>query len=180
MYNCPNCGTQVQPGMNNCPNCGTQLNNNMGGNNQNYQQPNMGYQQPNNGYQQPNMGYAPNGNRPFIKKRDVAMTVILSILTCGIYGIIWFINLTDDSNNLAYSEKTASGGLSFLYIILTCGIYNFYWAYKLGKKMNEAGQRNNVSVGDNSVLYLVLSFFGLGIVVYCLAQSDINKFATNQ
>lgn len=32
-----------------------------------------------------------------IKEKNIAVNVILSIVTCGIYGIIWFINLTDDA-----------------------------------------------------------------------------------
>lgn len=34
-----------------------------------------------------------------------------------------------------------------------------------------------MSAKDNSVLYLVLQFLGLGIVNYCLIQSDLNKYA---
>lgn len=134
MNNCPNCGGQIQPGMNNCPYCGTNLNNNMWGNNQNYQYPNQNYQQP-----MPGQNQVPMGNRPFIKKREVIMAVILSFITCGIYGIYWFICLTDESNALAESEKTSSGGVSFLLTLVTCGIYGYYWAYKMGKKLHEAG-----------------------------------------
>lgn len=32
-----------------------------------------------------------------IQKRNIAMYIILSIVTCGIFGIYWFICLTDDS-----------------------------------------------------------------------------------
>lgn len=40
-----------------------------------------------------------------------------------------------------------------------------------------AGSKRNVSVSDNSIVYLILSIFGLGIISYCLMQSDLNKFA---
>ena len=70
------------------------------------------------------------------------------------------------------------GGKVFLFTILTCGIYSIYWAYLMGKAINEANVKANKPANDNSTLYLVLSLFGLGIVTYCLAQSEINKFAT--
>ncbi len=43
--------------------------------------------------------------------------------------------------------------------------------------MQTAGEKRGVAIADNSVLYLVLSIVGLGIVNYCLIQSDLNKFA---
>lgn len=113
---------------------------------------------------------------PLITKRDIVVAVILTFVTCGIYGIYWFIVMTDDVNSLS-DEKMASGGTAFLYSILTCGIYALYWNYKIGQKMAEAGKKYNKPINDNSVLYLVLSIFGLGLVNYCLIQSDLNRFA---
>lgn len=115
-------------------------------------------------------------NRPMISKRDVAMAIILSIITCGLYGIYWFIVMTDESNNVS-DEKTASGGLAFLYTLVTCGIYRLYWNYKMGQKLYLAGKKYNLPISDNSVLYLILTIFGLDIVNYCLIQSDLNRFA---
>lgn len=112
---------------------------------------------------------------PLITKRDIVVAIILTFVTCGIYGIYWFIVMTDDVNSLN-DEKMASGGTAFLYSILTCGIYALYWNYKIGQKMAEAGKKYNKPINDNSVLYLVLSIFGLGLVNYCLIQSDLNRF----
>jgi hypothetical protein len=112
-----------------------------------------------------------------IEKRNVAVAIILSLVTCGIYGIIWFIKLTDDSNTACGEPNQTSGGMAFLFTLLTCGIYSFYWAYKMGEKMQKAGQRYGKPIENNSVLYLVLSLFGLGIVNYCLIQSDLNKLS---
>ncbi len=123
----------------------------------------------------PNCG-APT-NDTGIYKRDIAMAVILSIITCGIYGLYWFICLTNESNHISDDRETANGGLALLYTIITCGIYSYYWNYKMGKKMYEAGKLHNKDISDNSVLYLVLAIFGLSIVSYCIIQSDLNKFA---
>ncbi len=111
-----------------------------------------------------------------IASKNIVTCVLLSIVTCGIYGIIWFINLTDDSKSI-HNDETASGGMAFLFTLITCGIYGYYWNYKIGKRMYEAGKERGIEIADNSVLYLVLSIFGLGIVNYCLIQSDLNKFA---
>lgn len=111
-----------------------------------------------------------------IRRRDIAMCILLSIVTCGIYGIYWFICLTDESNAVA-GEQGTSGGVAFLLSIVTCGIYFIYWSYKLGEKMDKARAYNNVPTGSLGIVFLLLSLFGLGIVTYALAQNEINKYA---
>lgn len=32
-----------------------------------------------------------------MRERNIAVAIILTIVTCGIYGIYWFIVLTDDA-----------------------------------------------------------------------------------
>ena len=112
-----------------------------------------------------------------IQKRDLVTCIILSIVTCGIYGIIWFVKLTDDVKNASGSTELQSGGMSFLLVLVTCGIYGFIWAYRIGKAMMDVQTKNGLPSNDNSVLYLVLQFIGLSIVTYALVQSDLNKIA---
>ena len=39
-----------------------------------------------------------------IKERNIALCIIFSIITCGIYGIYWYINMVDDLNALSGHE----------------------------------------------------------------------------
>lgn len=148
---CTNCGKELKEDAVFCEYCGSKVNDSINSTNS-------------------------SNNRPMISKRDVAMAIILSIITCGLYGIYWFIVMTDESNNVS-DEKTSSGGLAFLYTLVTCGIYRLYWNYKMGQKLYLAGKKYNLPISDNSVLYLILAIFGLDIVNYCLIQSDLNRFA---
>ena len=111
-----------------------------------------------------------------IQRRNIAVCIILSIVTCGIYGIIWFISLTDDVRTVS-GDSRLSGGKCFLLTLITCGIYGIYWAYLMGKAMQQAQSKNNLNPSDNSVVYLLLQIFGLGIIVYGLVQNDLNKIA---
>ena len=111
-----------------------------------------------------------------MEKRNIAVNIILTIVTCGIYGLVWFVQMTDDAAN-ASDDHSMSGGVALLLSIITCGIYRLYWAYKMGKLLAQAGDNHNVTISDNSVLYLVLEIFGLGIVNVCLIQSDLNRLA---
>ncbi len=56
-----------------------------------------------------------------VKERNIAVCIILSLVTCGIYMIYWFICLTDEANNASNSTGT-SGGMAFLLSLVTCGI----------------------------------------------------------
>lgn len=100
-----------------------------------------------------------------MKNRSIVVAIILSIITLGLYDIYWFICLTNDSNEMSDSDKTASGGIAFILSIITFGIYMLYWNYKLGKK-----------VGDSGALYLILSIIGFGWLNFILAQSKINNY----
>lgn len=110
-----------------------------------------------------------------MQQKNIAVSIVLSIVTCGIYAIYWFITLTNDVNTLKNDSEATSGGKAFLFSIITCGIYGLYWAYKQGVKLDEIKKSRGLETGNNAVLYLILSIFGLGIVGYALMQNEINK-----
>ena len=113
-----------------------------------------------------------------ITKRNIAMAVILSIVTCGIYGIYWFIVLTDETTQVSNDVTGATGGVAFLLTLVTCGIYGFYWAYKQGERIDNARMMRGIPGGGSSnVLFLILQIFGLGIVNYIIMQDALNKIA---
>ena len=157
MKYCPNCGNQINNNETICPKCGTKVEEK---NASNDQQP------------------AKNFGGPKIQQRNLATCIILSLVTCGIYGIIWWINMINDVNTITQDEHSnQSGGMVFLLTLITCGVYGFIWMYQVGKRMETAGKKYGLTIADNSILYLVLQLFGLGIVDYCLIQTDLNKFA---
>ena len=154
---CPNCGNELSENSNFCAKCGSSVNSNE-----------------NNGSTVIINNY--NSNEVNLPERNIVVCILLSLITCGIYSIYWFIVMTDESNMVS-DEQTASGGMAFLFTIITCGIYFYYWNYKMGQKLHQAGQKYNKTIGDNSIVYLLLSIFGLGIINYCIIQSDLNRFS---
>ena len=48
-----------------------------------------------------------------MEKRNIAVSIILTIVTCGIYGIYWFIMLTDETNKFTDNpqQETIKGAL---------------------------------------------------------------------
>ena len=110
-------------------------------------------------------------------KRNIGLCIVLSIITCGIYSIYWFVVLANDTNVASgHAQDGTSGGVAFLLTLVTCGIYGFYWAYKQGEKLNEAKAMRNMPADSNAgIIYIVLQIFGLGIVAYALMQNELNK-----
>lgn len=114
-----------------------------------------------------------------ITERNIVTCIILTIVTCGIYGLYWLVCMANDLNTAAETPDDTSGGIVPLLGIVTCGIYYFYWYYKAGEKVQIALQKRGLPADkNNSILYLVLGICGLGIVTYCLIQSELNKIAT--
>ena len=110
-----------------------------------------------------------------MKQRNIAVSILLSVVTCGLYGLYWFVCLNDDANALADRPNDTSGGIALLLSIVTCGIYTFYWAYKMGEKLNAAKALRGMPTDPNAgILYLLLSIFGLSIVAWALMQNDLN------
>ena len=110
-----------------------------------------------------------------MRERGIAVSIILTIVTCGIYGIYWFICITNEAEAESGDTSLSSGGVAFLLTIITCGIYGIYWAYKMGKLLMIAKEKNNLRAEDNSVIFLLLQLIGFGIINYALIQNGLNE-----
>ena len=108
-----------------------------------------------------------------MRQKNIAVAIILSFITCGIYALIWMAQITDDINTLAEDANATSGGKVVLFSFLTCGIYCWYWYFKMGEKVDAIKGES----GSSNILYLVLGLLGLGIVSMCMMQDVVNKHA---
>lgn len=113
-------------------------------------------------------------------QRSIVVSILLSIVTCGIYGIYWFVKLNDELNAGAGKENATSGVMAFLLTLITCGIYGFFWSYKMGENVDIIKSKAGVTTSSSGVLYLVLAIFGLQIVNYCFMQDAVNNYVANK
>ena len=112
-----------------------------------------------------------------IKKRNIAVYFILSIVTCGIFGLYWFCTLNDDTNRISGHPEAMGGVAALLLSIVTCGIYSLFWSYNMGTRIDEAKASRGLPSGNTGTLYLILAIFGLAWVAELLLQGDLNKLA---
>ena len=110
-----------------------------------------------------------------LKQRNIALCIIFSLITFGIYSLYWLVCLTNDVNTIS-KEPGTSGGMVLFLTIITFGLYGFYWAYKCGEKLDIA---KGSTSGNSGILYLILYLFGI-IISYAVIQSELNKLSGNR
>ena len=115
---------------------------------------------------------------PAIQQRNIVLYVILTLVTCGLFGIYWFCTLNDDTNAVSGHPEAPSGVVALLLTIVTCGIYGLFWYYNMGTRIDEAKAKRGMAGGSSGALYLVLALLGLGFVAEIMLQSELNKLAS--
>lgn len=109
--------------------------------------------------------------------QNIALCIILSLVTCGIYMYYWIYRLTEDAKLLNNDPNATSGGMVVLLSLVTCGIYLWYWLYKQGDSIDQAKTARGFASSNTGVLYLILGLVGLSIVSIALMQNEINNMA---
>ncbi len=94
--------------------------------------------------------------------RGLVSTILLSIITCGIYGYYFIYSVAQDVNVACSDDGEKTPGL-VAYILLsfiTCGIYSWYWEYKLGNRLSANAHKYGVEVQENGTTILLWNIFG--------------------
>ena len=107
-----------------------------------------------------------------IKNRGIVSCILLTLITCGIYGIYWVIMLAKEGVSV---KDPADSALLEIVLML---FLPFLGVFMVEKKFAEGCAERGIAHSDNSILYLILSLVGLGIVSLCMLQNDLNKIAT--
>ena len=112
-------------------------------------------------------------------KRNPAICFILSLVTFGIYGLYWMVQLNNDVQYMSQTPKPNSGGKVIGLTLITCGLYGIYWAYNMGTQLDGVCEAYQMPTQSRGVLYLVLHVLGLGFVAWILMQNTLNSFFTD-
>ncbi len=165
---CKSCGSDVPDDIKFCPGCGAPVSNDeaTGTDTGSAYEARSGSAEPERVYGAP-MGHG--------KNRNIALCIIFSIITCGIYSIYWMYVLNEEINSLSDEPNATSGGLVILFTIITCGIYGLYWYFKMGERVDTIKTNMGLRGDSSNIIFLILGIFGLGIINYALMQDTINK-----
>ena len=109
-----------------------------------------------------------------MKKRNTALCIVFSLITCGIYCIYWTFQLVKAVPQLTGVRPTVENPLLEGFLCLTP--YSWYWLWKAGDSLDKCAKKG-ISRGNNGVVFIILAIFCLGIVDYAVIQNEINKVA---
>ena len=153
---CPHCGTKLSDDARFCPSCGASV----GSAPVSEPQP-QGQQQPAptavTQYQQPGAF-----TLPIATDRSMITVMLLSIITCGIYGYYFCYTLARDMNVMCAGdgEETPDIVIFILLSLVTCGLYSYYWYYKLGNRLQANAPRYGLQFQENGTTILLWQLFG--------------------
>jgi len=106
--------------------------------------------------------------RPVGQERGIVLTVVLVLITCGIYW--YFLQYWIETEiNQHSSRQKLNPGLDLILTIVTCGIWGFVACYNCLKAMYEMKTEEGLQASDNSLLCIIP-----GIAMLIL-QDDLNK-----
>ncbi len=114
---------------------------------------------------------------PALKERSFFSYVVLSILTLGIYSIVFWTKLSKEVNTLCEGDgrKTMKYVYCFLLNIVTVGIFGFVWKFKLQERLRANAARYDLRFSESGALVVVLALLTGPFVSQYVIVKNLNK-----
>ena len=107
---------------------------------------------------------------------DMAVCILLLLLTCGVYWYIWIYRTTKFLNSVSNEERQEP--VTQLLLCMFVPFYSIYWVYKNAQRVDAAAKVHGVA-SDIKTLCLVLAIF-VPIVAPMIMQDKINNIVKAQ
>ena len=97
------------------------------------------------------------------EERSLITYILLSIVTCGIYGYWFLYMLAQDMNVVCEGDgQTTPGLVQFILLsFITCGLYAWYWYYCIGNRMAANAPRYGLTFQENGTTVLLWCVVGM-------------------
>lgn len=129
----------------------------------------------NNGMNEQQGGYTPmNG---YVTKKSIVLYILLSLITCGIWDLVWYYQLAKDINTLAERQNRPKGCdpvMTVLLEIVTCSLYRFYYFWKEGTTLAQISRPGYPNT-DQSLLLTLLGFI-CPMASLAIMQDQVNSY----
>jgi len=98
-----------------------------------------------------------------MKKRKFITYLLLTFLTCGIYGFYFWYRYTEDVNRVCDGDGKKSPNYIVVVLLscITLGIYSIYWRYVQTKRLYKAGLKYQVPIKERGVSVILLYLAGI-------------------
>ena len=101
-----------------------------------------------------------------VYKRNIAVAIILSIITLGIYEIYWKYLMVKNIRTLKGDFRNCTGEMLCLVFV---PFYSLYWWYNRGSYV-----KSDIKSNTGGIVYLLLALFGLEIIALAVMQDEFN------
>lgn len=108
------------------------------------------------------------------EERGIAVTLLLILLTCGIWGLVVQYKIGDEISR-HQGKGQINAGMDLLLVFLTCGLWGIYLMYKYPKVLQEITIEEEMPVVDLAVPCILLTIFGFHLVALLILQNELNK-----
>ena len=113
------------------------------------------------------------GKKIGFARRNVSSCIMLTILTCGIFGIVWLVNICKDLRRL-HGDENPVGGEVLLYLFVP--FYSVYWGYAKGKQMYEDSKKRGGNITDRKYIYLFMNLIFMQLFTLGFIQTQLNAY----
>ncbi len=99
---------------------------------------------------------------PLKTNRGLIKTILLSIITCGIYTFWLYHAMARDLNRICEGDgKHTKGMIAYILLsFITCSIYSFVWNYGFAERMQMNSRRYGADIQNGGGLVLLWQLLG--------------------
>ncbi|SDA24179.1 protein of unknown function [Ruminococcus sp. YE71] len=108
-------------------------------------------------------------------QKSVATVVILTIVTCGIYSLVWYWGAMHELYN-AGGKSVANLDPTIQFILLFLYVGGVFFAINADDNINAVKAQRGIPQADNKILYIILSLV-FPIAMIALVQNEMNQLA---
>ena len=113
------------------------------------------------------------GEKIGFARRNVGSCIILTIMTGGIFGIIWLVKICKDLGRL-HGDENPVGSEVLLYLFVP--FYSVYWGYAKGKQMYEDSKKRGGNLTDRKYIYLFMNLIFMQLFTLGFIQTQLNMY----
>ena len=109
-----------------------------------------------------------------LKNRSVVSVILLTIITCGIYGLYWAYDTLSAMEQTSGREASVSAVVVLILCIVFPSVGNLLYGMAADEQLNMIKGKIGMQQVDNKVMYMILGFF-IPIVLIPIVQDEINR-----
>ena len=101
--------------------------------------------------------------------RGMLKTILLTIITCGIYGI-WFYSTVGEDINLVASKRDGKKTMHYCLLFflvgpITCEIATLVWSHKISERIGNEARARGIATNFGASTFWLWNVLGLLILV---------------